>query len=281
MIKLTDLEWQLFCAAVLKEDAADKDITSLLLVDENCTVRGSIIADENAVVCGIKGVETCFRILDPEVRFLALKKDGDEVLAGEAVAKVEGRAKALFAAERSALNILAHLSGIATTTRSFVRSARNFGIEVYDTRKTRPLLRKLEKYAANIGGAKNHRLSLDEAVFVKDNHKRAAGGMAEIIKILQKNREKIAALPLIIEVEDLNELELAASLRPDLILLDNFSQDEIKLALERFGKVVEMEISGGVTVDSLEEMAQLGVKRLSSSSFIMKAQAKMFKLEVT
>lgn len=279
-MNLTDLEWRFFSASVLKEDAADRDITSLLLLDENCRVRGSIIADESAVICGLKGAEACFRLLDPEVHFVAFKKDGDEVSAGEAVAEVEGRAKALLAAERSALNILAHLSGIATATRNFVRSASKHGIEVYDTRKTRPLLRKVEKYAANVGGAKNHRLSLDEAVFVKDNHKLVAGGMERVLKMLQKNREKIASLPLIIEVENLDELELAASVKPDLILLDNFSPDDIKAAQEKFGGVVEMEISGGITADSLYRLAQLGVRRVSSSSFIMRAQACMFKFEV-
>jgi nicotinate-nucleotide pyrophosphorylase (carboxylating) len=206
--------------------------------------------------------------------------DGEVVSSGDVVAEVEGNAQAILAAERSALNILAHLSGIATTTREFVEMARQFGIEVYDTRKTRPLLRKVEKYAASVGGAKNHRLALDQAIFVKDNHKLINGGMKGIVEIIENNREKIAGLPLIIEVENVDELELAVKIKPDLILLDNFDFTEIKTAFNKYGDKVEMEVSGGVTPEKIKELSSIGVKRVSSSYFILKAEVRMFKLEV-
>lgn len=274
------LEWEEFCLNSLKEDKADSDITSLSLIPENLTVEGEIVAEKKGVLCGITAAEICFKLLDEKASFSLLKKDGDLIDEGEVIARVEGNARALLSAERTALNILYHLSGIATYSRKFKEEAQKYGIEVYDTRKTIPLLRKVEKYAVSIGGCKNHRLSLAEAVFIKDNHKVISGGLKNLLKNYRKKIEDLKNCPLIVEVESVEEIRDVLDFKPDVVILDNFSIDEIKEAHEKFGGILNLEVSGGVTMENLNELSKAGVKRVSTSSLVLQAFPVPFKLEL-
>lgn len=280
-MEITEFEWKLFCIKALYEDKVHLDVTSLNLIDDDTLVVAELISEDEGILCGIEGAKTCFSILDENVDFEFRKRDGDNISRSEVVARVSGKAIAILAAERTVLNLLYHLSGIATYTRKFVQKAKKFGIEVYDTRKTIPLLRKLEKYAASVGGAKNHRLDLSQAIFIKDNHKFVLGGITQLVEKYTKVRDQIKHLPLIIEVENLSEIEEVLALKPDLILLDNFSFDELKLAWEKYGQVATLEASGGVNLETLELLAEAGVKRVSTSSIIMDAKPLPFKLEIT
>lgn len=278
-IRITEEEWRELARNTLEEDRAFEDITSTLLIDKDSTAEADLIAEDYYVVAGTEASAECFRILDPAAEVVFFVMDGDYCSPNTVIAKVRGKTSAILSAERSALNILSHLSGIATFTRKFVEVAGKYGIEVYDTRKTRPLLRKFEKYAALVGGAKNHRKNLKEAIFIKDNHKRALGGMEKVADALRQ-AVRNPDIPLIIEVESPEEIELIKEFKPDVILLDNFPPDEITLAVHRYGDEFELEVSGGVTVENLKYLAEIGVKRISTSSIIMKATSASFKLEL-
>lgn len=272
-------DWRELAKMLLFEDKAKDDITTALLIDENLICTAEIIAEGEYIIAGLEGALECFKFLDENVSIEAFYKDGDEVKPGSVVARIIGRADAILKAERSALNLLAHLSGIATKTAEFVKEAKRYGIEVFDTRKTRPLLRKFEKYAVSVAGGKNHRMNLEEAVFVKDNHKKILGGIKAVAKKL-RSAEISDELPVIVEVENLDELAELSGLRIDVVILDNFSIDAIEKAVKRFGDKFVLEVSGGVGIENLPALAKAGVKRVSTSSTIMKAISASFKLEV-
>lgn len=277
---LTDFDWKKFSLMMLEEDCADRDVTTEILIDPERKAVALIFAESDCVICGLKAAYYCFKLLDESIEFSPYFKDGDKVVAGTVVAKVEGRGSSILSAERSALNALYHLSGIATWTRKFVEKASQLGIEVYDTRKTRPLLRKVEKFAVFVGGAKNHRENLSQAIFIKDNHKKIAGGLENIVKTLKLALTEGGKPRIIVEVESLEEIEAIIDLKPDVVLLDNFEIEQLRVAFEKYGDRLTLEVSGGVDFDNLEELARVGVKRVSTSSLILKAEPKPFKLEV-
>ncbi|MCX7831591.1 MAG: carboxylating nicotinate-nucleotide diphosphorylase [Actinobacteria bacterium] len=279
-MQITEFEWKYFCLKAMHEDKVHLDATSLNLIDSDTSIVAELISEGEGILCGIEGARTCFSLLDENVAFEFKRRDGDSINRSEVVARVSGKARAILGAERTALNLLYHLSGIATHTKKFVERAEKFGIEVYDTRKTIPLLRKFEKYAASVGGAKNHRLDLSQAIFIKDNHKFVLGGIRQVVKKYIEIRNQIKNLPLIVEVESLSEIEEVLVLKPDVIILDNFSLDELKSAWKKYGQVVTLEASGGVSFDSLELLANAGVKRVSTSSIILEAKPLPFNLEV-
>lgn len=279
-MNLTRLEWIEFCADALREDAADRDLTSEALIGEDLKARAEIVCEGDGILCGIDAAEICFELLDSRVRFERLHTDGEAVKRGTRVAEIEGNARSILAAERTALNILYHLSGIATFTRNFVQEASEKGIEVYDTRKTLPLLRKVEKYAVSVGGAKNHRMNLEEAIFVKDNHKVLLGGIDGVVEALRKQTGTDRRIPLIVEVESVEELDKVSVLRPDVVLLDNFELSEIEKAVRKYGEVMTLEVSGGVVIEALDQLARIGVRRVSTSAIVLKARPLPFKLEV-
>lgn len=276
-ISLTD--WRKLAEEILDEDAASKDITTNLLISEAAKIEAEIIAEGEYVLAGLPGAIECFKILDSDAVFEIFLEEGKKTKAGSTVLKVKGKARSILSAERSALNLLSHLSGIATETYAFVSEAKKYGIEVYDTRKTRPLLRLFEKYAASVGGSKNHRKTLADAVFIKDNHKKILGGMKNVVEKL-KEVKLPEGIPLIIEVETIDEIALIYELKPDLVILDNFDLESVKKAVSIFGGKLLIEVSGGVSIDKIPELAEAGVKRISTSSTIMKARAASFKLEV-
>ena len=244
-------------AKALAEDVGSGDLTSDLTVGDDQRARGVILAKARLVLAGLDVAAETFRQCDPDVIFAPKLSDGDQCAARTVVAEVAGRARALLAAERTALNFLQRLSGIATETARYVHAAGD-RITVLDTRKTTPVFRDLEKYAVRCGGGTNHRSRLDDGILIKDNHKRVAGGIDEVLR-----RAVGASLPVEVEVESLDELDQALAAGATRVLVDNFSLAEQREAVRRCQGRAVVEISGGVTLDRIPEIAATGADFVS------------------
>ena len=213
------------------------------------------------VVAGLSCVRLALAELDPTVRFEALVQDGEAVAAGAALVRVSGNARAIVTAERTALNLLGRLCGIATLTQDFVDTVAGTGTRITDTRKTTPGLRALEKYAVRCGGGMNHRFGLDDAILIKDNHVAACGSVGEAVR-----RAKAFAGHLVkveVEVDSLVQLQEALAHDPDVIMLDNFTLNDLREAVRVVGGRVVLEASGGVTLDTVRAIAETGVDVIS------------------
>ena len=251
--------------AAIKEDLGIGDITSNSLISKLDSAKGSIIANEESVLCGITIAEWIFGAIDYSVRFKPQARDGDIVHPGEDVAFVEGHARAILASERLALNFMSLLSGIATETKKYVEKTKKYGVKILDTRKTFPLLRYLEKYAVSIGGGYNHRMNLGEMVMVKDNHLKVLDAKIDIRSLRNKLQRNIK---IEVEVENLDQFKQAVMRKPDIIMLDNMDPDDIRKAVrlrneKPSSKNVKLEVSGGITLDNVEKYAETGVDRIS------------------
>ena len=253
----------------LAEDRGRGDATSAATVAKGIRARGTIVAKSDLVVAGIDVAAAAFRQLDPKAVFEVRWGDGSRVQAGEIVADVIGDAHALLEAERTALNFLQRLSGIATLTAKFVDAARG-GITILDTRKTTPGFRALEKYAVRCGGGTNHRLRLDDGILIKDNHKRLAGGVGAAAARAMKDS---GGLPVEVEVENLAELDEVLKTGVPRILLDNFTTYDIREAVKRVNGRAELEISGGVTLERIPELATTGAQYVSIGALTHSAPA--------
>jgi nicotinate-nucleotide pyrophosphorylase (carboxylating) len=253
----------------LAEDRGRGDATSAATVAKGIRARGTIMAKADLVVAGIDVAAEAFRQLDPKAVFEVRWGDGSRVQAGEIVADVIGDAHALLEAERTALNFLQRLSGIATLTAKFVDAARR-GITILDTRKTTPGFRALEKYAVRCGGGTNHRLRLDDGILIKDNHKRLAGGVGAAAARAVKDS---GGLPVEVEVENLAELDEVLKTGVPRILLDNFTTYDIREAVKRVNGRAELEISGGVTLERIPELATTGAQYVSIGALTHSAPA--------
>lgn len=244
-------------ARALAEDVGAGDVTSVLTIEPDQRARGILVAKSEMVLAGLDVAAEAFRQCDPAVTFVAQRRDGQRCQPGMRLAEVDGSARALLAAERTALNFLQRLSGIATETRRYVDAAAG-RITVLDTRKTTPTFRVLEKYAVRCGGGTNHRQRLDDGVLIKDNHKRLAGGIAGVLE-----KAKRTNLPVEVEVENLAELDEALDAGAGRILVDNFSLEDQKEAVRRAGRRAAIEISGGVTLEALPDIASTGAAFVS------------------
>ncbi len=253
----------------LAEDRGRGDATSAATVAKGIRARGTIMAKSDLVVAGIDVTAEAFRQLDPKAVFEVRWGDGSRVQAGEVVADVIGDAHALLEAERTALNFLQRLCGIATLTAKFVDAARG-GITILDTRKTTPGFRALEKYAVRCGGGTNHRLRLDDGILIKDNHKRLAGGVAAAAT---RAMQESSGLPVEVEVENLAELDDVLKTGVPRILLDNFTTYDIREAVRRVNGRAELEISGGVTLERIPELATTGAQYVSIGALTHSAPA--------
>ncbi len=253
----------------LAEDLGAGDVTSAAVVDESLRARGTIHAKARLVVAGLDVCAEVFRQCDAGIVFEVRWGDGARCDAGEVVAVVTGRARALLAAERTALNLLQRLSGIATLTSAFVEAAGG-RITVLDTRKTTPTLRALEKYAVRCGGGTNHRLRLDDAILVKDNHKRLAGGITAAVRSALAHA---GGLSVEVEVESLDELDEALAAGARSVLLDNFTTYDLRQAVARVAGRARVEVSGGVTLDRLPEIATTGADAVSIGALTHSAPA--------
>ena len=268
----------------LKEDAAFNDITTLTFIPRKVRIRAKIFSKESGIVCGIPVAKEVFKTFDGQTIFRALLKDGQKIKKGTVIAWVEGNARSILSCERSALNFLSFMSGIATQTNAAVRKVCPKGIQILDTRKTTPLLRVFEKYAISKGGGKNHRLDLSRAFLVKDNHLAILKKSGNLSLLSQRKRN----VAFEIEVESLKELKKFLSFFPDTVMLDNFSPKEIKKAIDivhwmfpNKNKRPWIELSGGISPFNLARYAIKGVGFISLGALTHSSQALDISLEIT
>ena len=254
----------------LEEDLGGRsDITTEAAVDMSARGRGDIRVKADCVIAGLDIALECFRAVQPDAQMATLKCDGTRVPAGTLVACVAAKARTLLVGERTALNFLQRLSGIATLTRRFVDAAGG-KIIVLDTRKTTPTLRALEKYAVRAGGGSNHRFGLFDAVLVKDNHIALAGGVAAAVA---KVRAANPGLPIEVEADTLAQVDEALAAAAETILVDNMSTADIRDAVRRVAGRAKIEISGGVTLDRMQELAATGADFVSVGALTHSAPA--------
>ena len=251
----------------LEEDRYDGDVTTLATIEPGQTGQGVIQAKASGVVAGIAVAEQVFLGIDPNIHVKPLVSDGAKLGEGDTVLKAEGKVASLLVAERTALNFLQRMSGIATRTRSYVEKIAHTGAKILDTRKTAPGLRYFDKEAVKIGGGQNHRFGLFDLVLIKDNHIDAAGGVAQaIVRARNYLSKKGTSMNIEVEVRSIAELQEAVGAGPDIILLDNFSLDELVAAVacarER-DPVIHLEASGNVGLHNVAEIAETGVDYIS------------------
>lgn len=263
--------------AALDEDIGRGDITSRSIVRPGQRARGSFLAKQDLVLAGLEVADAAFSAFDYNLQIESAAGDGDFVKAGKAFARVTGDAQTLLASERVALNFLQHLSGIATETRKYVDAIAGTSAVIVDTRKTKPGLRLLEKYAVTAGGGRNHRLGLDDGVLIKDNHLALGGGVAEAVR---RVREVVGHLHKIeVEVASLDQLREALRAKVDIVMLDNMSPDltrqavEIVRAAEPGEKRTLIESSGGITLENVRAYAEAGVDLISIGAITHSAPA--------
>jgi nicotinate-nucleotide pyrophosphorylase (carboxylating) len=255
------VEARLLIERALREDVGTGDITSGALVPEDARARGSWVTREAVVVCGLEIVREVVGLVDPELGFEPLLSDGDPAPAGAALARVEGSARSILAAERTSLNFLPRLTGIATSTRAYVARVEGHRARILDTRKTVPGFRLLDKYAVRTGGGVNHRQGLFDAVLIKDNHLAFCPDPADAVR---RARARVGPGVLIeVEVESLEALAIALRAGPDRILIDNFDPARVREAVGIVGGRVSVEASGGITLENVGAYAEAGVDYIS------------------
>lgn len=250
---------------------AENDVTSAATVPAEAQLRGTLIAKEDGLLAGLPLARALCQMVDPSLTVEANRSDGDRVAAGDTIATIDGPGRSLLTAERPALNLLGHLSGIASLTRRYVEAVAHTSAAILDTRKTLPGLRRPNKYAVQQGGGTNHRLGLFDMVLIKENHIDAAGGVAAA---LQQARETHGdQYPVEIEVTTLDELDAALPLAPDIVLLDNMDLPTLREAVARTPDAVALEASGGITLETVAAVAETGVDRISVGALTHSAPA--------
>ena len=260
----------------LAEDLGWGDVTTEATVGAEVRGHGTVVVKAPCVLAGLDVAAEVFRQLDPAVHITLRNRDGDRTEPGAVAAEVRGAAALMLTAERTALNFLQRLSGIATLTRRYVDAAGG-RITVLDTRKTTPTLRALEKYAVRAGGGCNHRLGLDDGILIKDNHVRLAGGVAEAVKRMKAARQEMLVE---VEAQSLADVEAAIDAGADVILLDNLPLEQIHQAVGRIAGRAKIEISGGVSLDRMPELARTGADYVSVGALTHSAPAVDLSFEI-
>jgi len=260
----------------LAEDIGSGDVTTLSVIGDGQRARAVLLAKSPCVIAGLDIASEAFRQLDPDVAVSIWHRDGSRCEPGTVVAEYRGLSAALLTAERTALNFLQRLSGTASLTRQFVDAAAG-RIVVLDTRKTTPLLRALEKYAVRAGGGVNHRSGLDTGVLIKDNHVRLGGG---VVRTVARMRESRPLMPVEVEAQTLGEVDDALEAGADIVLLDNLSMPDIIEAVRRCRGRAKIEISGGVTLSRLPELAATGADYVSVGALTHSAPSADLSLEI-
>ncbi len=258
--------------AALEEDIGAGDVTTAATVPDSARARALITQKAPGVIYGLSAAESVFAALDPDVRFERLVAEGQWREDGGPVLSVEGRARALLTAERTALNFLAHLSGVATMAALATRAVQGTAARVLDTRKTTPGLRALEKAAVAAGGARNHRAGLYDAILIKENHIDAAGGVAQAISSAREAAPELAGT-LEVEVRDSEEIDEALAAGAPRLLLDNMDDQQLRAAVAQVAGRASLEASGGVTLQTLRARAQTGVEWISMGALTHSAPA--------
>jgi nicotinate-nucleotide pyrophosphorylase (carboxylating) len=264
--------------AALEEDIGSGDVTSEATLATHLDYRGRFVAKASGVVAGLEVVDSVLNTVDERIVFTPLVNDGDLVQRGLVIATVTGRARSLLTAERTALNFLQRMSGIATLTARFVAAVSGTEAIILDTRKTAPGLRLIDKWAVRLGGGQNHRYGLYDMVLIKDNHIVAAGGITPAVNLV---RDRAAAtLPIEVEVKTMEELQEALPLNVDRIMLDNMSLVEMEAAVGLVNGRVPLEASGNVTLETVAAIAQTGVDFISSGALTHSVRALDVSLEL-
>jgi len=258
-------------AAALDEDIGSGDVTTEACVPPDLTMRARIGAKQPGVVAGLAAAREAFGQLCPDLSFDARVSDGCRVEAGDVIAEVSGRARGLLSAERTALNFLQHLSGIATLAAKFVAALEGTRAVIVDTRKTTPGMRLLEKAAVRAGGGRNHRFALYDGVLIKDNHIRAAGGIAAAVQTARQSASHLLAVE--VEVTTLEQLDEALAAGADVVMLDNMDLATLREAVQRVDGKAVVEASGGVTLDNVSQIADSGVDLISVGAITHSAPA--------
>ena len=247
--------------ALLEDLGRAGDITSEAIFNKNIKIEATLVARKCGVLCGTATALTAFQLIDPEIKYDNILIDTALVNSGDIIARINGSATSILAAERVALNFLSHLSGISTLTAKYVSQISHTHAKICDTRKTTPNLRALEKYAVSCGGGVNHRFGLDDAILIKDNHIAVAGGVAAALRAA---KQKIGHLVKIeIEVDTLDQLHEALSEGVDVVLLDNMSIPQLAEAVRMINKQALSEASGGISLDTVAAVAETGVNLIS------------------
>lgn len=262
----------------LEEDLGPGDITTSAIIDPSMKGKARLLAKEEIILAGIEVFRKVFSRLDPEIVVECNYHDGDMVRNGDDICIVKGSMRGILSGERTALNFLQHLSGIATLTRRYVEKTDSSRVRVIDTRKTTPGLRILEKYAVRMGGGFNHRFGLFDGILIKDNHIAAAGSLS---KALAKIKGRVPhTLRIEVEVEDIKGVEEAIGAGADAILLDNMSLKEIREAVSIAGGRVLLEASGGINLESIEEISKTGINLISVGAITHSARSVDISLEL-
>ncbi|MBO6890707.1 MAG: carboxylating nicotinate-nucleotide diphosphorylase [Roseibium sp.] len=249
-------------SALLEDWGRAGDITSQATLPEDATAKAVIAARKPGVLSGVQFAQSAFRQTSPELNILVEMSDGDRLQPGDVVARIEGPARALLAAERVALNFLGHLSGIATATSRFADLIAHTKADIVCTRKTTPGLRAFEKYAVKCGGGSNHRFGLDDAILIKDNHIAVAGGVREAVAAAKSFAGHLVKIE--VEVDTLDQLREALAVGPDVVMLDNMPPETLRAAVDIADGKVLLEASGGIELDTVKAVAEAGVDLISS-----------------
>lgn len=255
----------------LSEDLGSGDATSDALIAPEATATAEVRAKQDLVLAGIEVVREVFTVVDPMLHVDILAREGDQIASGTVLARITGSTRALLAGERVALNLLQHLSGIATLTKAYVELARGTRAAILDTRKTLPGLRALEKYAVRVGGGRNHRFGLSDGILIKDNHITAAGGVRQAVERARGQCHHL--LKIEVEVKTLDEVREALAANADVIMLDNMSLEMMRQAVDRIGAAARIEASGNVSMANVRAIAETGVDFISVGALTHSAPA--------
>ena len=263
-MKVTNLDWnqiELIIENALKEDIGARDLTTELLFPDDSTCNAIIQAKEGGILAGIPVAKRIFRTLNKDIEWIENKRDGEGIAKRDILVRIHGSGKAILAGERTALNLIQRLSGVATLTSKFVKAVEGLPVKITDTRKTAPSLRILDKYAVVAGGGHNHRMGLFDGVLIKNNHLKLIGSITEAISRIRKMKE--GGLQIEVETSTLGEVREALAAGADIIMLDNMSLSTIRKSVEAINGRTLIEASGGITLKNVRRVAETGVNIIS------------------
>ena len=272
-MRCPDYATEEFVSRIISEDLGRGDITTNFVTNEERNGRAFIKAKNDLVLCGVDLAAYVFKFIDEDLEVELLARDGEKLCAGEKIMNISGNAASILKGERTALNLLQRLSGIASLTAEYVKEIDKYSqTKIADTRKTTPGLRTLEKYAVRTGGGSNHRFGLDDGVMIKDNHIVLAGSITQAVENVRSKIHHL--LKIEVETTNLDEVKEALAARADVIMLDNMDYDMMAEAIETIGENAKIEISGGVTLEKINELSKLGADFISVGALTHSAVAK-------
>jgi len=265
---------------VLAQDLESGDVTTEAIIPHDLQGNASILIKEDGVLAGMAVAESVFRHVDPELSVEILKQDGTKVKKGDVAAVIEGRVASMVKAERTALNFLCHLSGIATETSRYVEAVKGLDVQITDTRKTTPGMRQLEKYAVRVGGGKSHRAHLGDGILIKDNHLAAIRSFGLRLKDAVEMASQNSTFNVEVEVTNIDEVKEALDAGADIIMLDNMPIDEMKQAIELVNGRALIEASGGIRLNNVRQVAKTGVDLISVGAITISSKSLDISLEL-